>query len=73
MLVSFSSCFMVQVDGGFSNWTAWSACLRGFRWRERVCNNPPPSNGGAHCVGDNKETTFCDSPTESPGTEDSRD
>jgi len=41
------------VNGGYTSWSAWSACSRtcgdGERVRQRSCQNPPPSNGGADC------------------------
>ncbi|MGE0614238.1 MAG: prepilin-type N-terminal cleavage/methylation domain-containing protein [Bacteriovoracia bacterium] len=36
----------VRVDGG---WGPWGACLNGSQ--TRVCNQPPPANGGADCSG----------------------
>jgi len=38
------------VDGGWSTWTAWSACeTEGLRYRWRDCINPKPAHGGKAC------------------------
>ncbi|XP_078578186.1 mucin-like protein [Branchiostoma floridae x Branchiostoma japonicum] len=51
------------VDGGWSDWGAWSACSvtcgNGTETRERTCNNPAPANGGAGCVGETHDTRAC--------------
>ncbi|CAH3196925.1 unnamed protein product, partial [Porites evermanni] len=45
------------IDGGFSKWSAWSACsepkycLQGVSRRTRTCTNPSPANGGDECAG----------------------
>jgi len=43
------------VDGGWSDWSQWTACSKscngGLRLRHRSCNNPAPSNGGKKCPG----------------------
>ena len=45
--------FSLSVDGGYSEWTAWSSCSltcgTGIQSRSRSCTNPPPSNGGRSC------------------------
>ena len=52
-----------KVDGGWSMWSAWSACDKscelGLRYRTKSCTSPVPQNGGAYCPGDDKETEFC--------------
>uniref|UniRef100_A0A914W054 THSD1 third Ig-like domain-containing protein n=1 Tax=Plectus sambesii TaxID=2011161 RepID=A0A914W054_9BILA len=51
------------VDGGWSEWTNWSACLttcgEGFRRRSRLCNKPTPQFDGQFCVGDSLQTQAC--------------
>ena len=47
------------IDGGWSNWSAWSACQGGSQKRGRTCTNPTPSNGGMECEGDYWETRKC--------------
>ena len=34
-------------------------CGGGIQERARTCTNPPPSNGGKDCVGDNIEEREC--------------
>ena len=55
--------YPVPVNGGFSEWTAWSACSKtcgtGSIIRTRKCDNPAPQNGGAECSGDKSETKTC--------------
>lgn len=42
-----------QVDGGYSEWTAWSSCNLtcggGIQSRSRSCTDPRPANGGRRC------------------------
>ena len=51
------------VNGGWSVWGDWGQCSAtcgaGEQERSRTCTNPPPSNGGAQCSGDDKETKSC--------------
>ncbi|XP_023195302.1 hemicentin-1 [Xiphophorus maculatus] len=51
------------VDGNWSLWQAWggcsSSCGGGERTRVRLCNNPPPSNGGRPCPGDPTQLSRC--------------
>ncbi|XP_071104546.1 uncharacterized protein [Haliotis cracherodii] len=58
LTVSTSS--SAPVNGGFSEWTAWSqsqcnvTCGTGATksvFRSRTCDNPEPLNGGANCTG----------------------
>ncbi len=46
--------------GNWSEWTSCSAlCGGGNHSRARECNNPPPSNGGLYCVGNQAEIASC--------------
>jgi len=51
------------VDGGFSDWTAFSECDKtcgpGTKKRTRTCSNPPPSHGGKNCEGPPEEVQEC--------------
>lgn len=51
------------VNGGWSNWGAWSSCTvtcgRGTQTRMRTCTNPPPAIGGADCRGISSQTQSC--------------
>ena len=44
----------IPVNGGWGWWQEWSACsqscLGGLRERRRICDGPPPMNGGDDCV-----------------------
>lgn len=52
-----------EVDGGWSNWNAWSPCSSptgdGWRIRARTCSNPSPLNGGHDCVGLSFNSVAC--------------
>jgi len=49
-----------SVNGGWGDWTSWSACANNCRrTRSRKCNNPVPENGGKDCVGNDDETEKC--------------
>ena len=54
---------LTVVNGEWSDWSPWSSCDvtcgDGRQWRGRECNNPPPSNGGADCQGDDSEINDC--------------
>ena len=51
------------VDGGFTEWSDWSACSKtcgiGEKARERTCNNPKPQGKGSKCIGDKEEKMNC--------------
>ncbi|XP_066567535.1 complement component C7 [Amia ocellicauda] len=46
-------------DGSWSCWSLWSSCSQGQRSRTRLCNNPYPSVGGKHCIGEAREDEKC--------------
>ncbi|XP_078343695.1 thrombospondin-2-like [Oculina patagonica] len=52
-----------KVDGGWTQWSQWSACSLtcegGMRSRNRDCTNPPPQHRGKTCVGDGFEQQMC--------------
>lgn len=52
-----------KIDGNWGEWTMWTACSRtcagGVRFRERACDNPPPSNGGKACQGEGEAEEEC--------------
>lgn len=54
---------IVQVHGGFSLWSAWRPCSvtcgKGIQKRSRLCDNPPPANGGRPCQGADSEARHC--------------
>ncbi|CAH2054373.1 unnamed protein product, partial [Iphiclides podalirius] len=58
---------LAPVDGGWSQWGAWSACTgtgcganSGTRERRRSCTEPAPRHGGADCEGARTERQPCD-------------
>ena len=55
---------MFQVNGGFSDWTAWDTCSvtcgSGTQNRTRDCTNPAPAHGGTDCVGETSDAQSCD-------------
>jgi len=52
-----------KVDGGFSQWSPFSACNvscgGGIHFRTRTCSNPYPANSGAACAGDRRMEASC--------------
>jgi hypothetical protein len=46
-------------NGGWSDWSPWGGCVNGESLRNRLCNNPAPSNGGIGCIGDFTQTQTC--------------
>ena len=59
------NCYIVPVQGGWSEWTetvkCTSPCIDGIEKFERRCNNPAPKFGGEDCVGNSTETISCGS------------
>ncbi|CAL4142506.1 unnamed protein product, partial [Meganyctiphanes norvegica] len=57
----------MAMNGMWSNWLAWSPCSRncggGWRHRDRVCDNPRPSNGGRDCPGPRRTREPCNTHT----------
>ncbi|XP_026178915.1 hemicentin-1 [Mastacembelus armatus] len=51
------------VDGNWGSWQPWGECTAscggGERTRVRLCNSPPPSNGGRLCPGDSSQLSRC--------------
>ncbi|XP_068700145.1 uncharacterized protein [Montipora foliosa] len=51
------------VDGGWSAWGNWTTCSKscgqGVQGRQRLCNSPPPSNGGRLCLGPANQSLSC--------------
>lgn len=50
------------VDGGWTDFTAWTSCQDGKQTRSRTCTNPSPAAGGKDCVGAPVETQACTAP-----------
>ncbi|XP_028393623.1 semaphorin-5A-like isoform X2 [Dendronephthya gigantea] len=48
------------IHGGWSNWSEWTECLRGYKNRTRTCSNPVPANGGLPCTETNMEYELCE-------------
>ena len=61
------SAFLVPVNGGWGNWSEWSACIilesmecgNGLTYRNRACDNPAPLFGGIRCPGNSTEADIC--------------
>ncbi|KAI8789362.1 A disintegrin and metalloproteinase with thrombospondin motifs 7 isoform X1, partial [Biomphalaria glabrata] len=51
------------IDGQWGEWAEWTQCSRtcgaGVSFSERLCNHPPPSNGGKYCTGERKRYRIC--------------
>nr|XP_058953113.1 coadhesin-like [Pocillopora verrucosa] len=54
-----------KVDGHWSPWSGYGRCSkscgRGYQYRTRKCNNPPPANGGKRCRGSSRRKRSCNS------------
>ena len=61
MTISYPFAFIV--DGGYTQWTSWTACgvTCGYstQTRARTCTNPIPQYLGADCSGDADESQQC--------------
>lgn len=54
------------VNGGWSDFGAWSECVNQTQSRTRTCTNPSPANGGKDCVGPSSESQVCEMPKSFP-------
>lgn len=56
---------IILVDGSWGQWSPWSQCSRscdgGTRSRVKLCDDPPPRNGGLSCFGIRFEPEDCNS------------
>ncbi|XP_046664969.1 netrin receptor UNC5C-like isoform X2 [Homalodisca vitripennis] len=63
--ISDPALLTVYVNGAWSPWSQWSECNarcgRGIQKRSRICNNPPPLNGGQQCPGSALQKIDCTS------------
>nr|CAD7199862.1 unnamed protein product [Timema douglasi] len=54
---------ILAVHGGWGAWDPWSLCSascgEGARYRQRACNNPPPSLSELECTGQEFQTQPC--------------
>ncbi|XP_077433931.1 netrin receptor UNC5A isoform X4 [Vanacampus margaritifer] len=71
---SNSATVLIYVDGGWSEWSKWSACGADCAmWRSRECTQPSPGTGGKDCQGLDLQSLNCTSeqcPQTVSGTED---
>ena len=55
MLLTSELCVYLEGHGHYGEWAAWSQCSQscegGVQLRHRVCDSPPPTEGGDDCVG----------------------
>ncbi|XP_072297255.1 complement component C8 alpha chain [Eucyclogobius newberryi] len=48
-----------RTDGAWSCWGPWTGCASSRKSRFRMCNNPPPSQGGVTCLGSSFQSRMC--------------
>ena len=48
------------IHGGWSQWSEWTDCLRGYKNRTRTCSEPAPANGGLPCSDTDMEYVLCE-------------
>ncbi|XP_019901504.2 netrin receptor UNC5A isoform X3 [Esox lucius] len=69
-----SSATVLVYDGGWSEWSKWSACGADCSmWRSRECTQPSPGTGGKDCQGIDLQSLNCTSqqcPQTASGVED---
>ncbi|KAM6978028.1 netrin receptor UNC5A isoform 2-T2 [Aplochiton taeniatus] len=72
--VQKSACTATCPDGGWSEWSKWSACDADCSmWRSRECTQPSPGTGGKDCQGTDLQSLNCTSeqcPQTASGAED---
>ena len=52
----------ITADGMWGQWGEWRECqgrCGGSQTRVRLCNDPPPRNGGSDCEGEHVEERDC--------------
>ena len=55
--------FLSSVAGQWGGWMPWSSCSKtcggGTQTKSRLCNSPPPADGGNYCQGAASESRSC--------------
>ena len=55
--------YFPAVDGNWGEWESYGPCSttngEGTQFRHRLCDSPPPANGGEGCEGVSTETLAC--------------